>query len=102
MPFSFQGKKVLITGGCGGLGSTLVRAFHENGATVYALDVDEKGLKDLAANIPGVKTLVADVTNWDEVKKTVEQLGPLDHLVNNVGIYIITPNLGVTEAEYDK
>jgi len=102
MTFSFQGKKTLITGACGGLGSGLVKGFHENGAIVYALDVDEKGLEELTVKFPEIKTIVADVSKWDEVKKTVEQLGPLDHLVNNVGVFVPTSNLNVSEDEYDK
>ena len=36
--FSVEGKKVVVTGGCGYLGREIVKGFAENGANVYVLD----------------------------------------------------------------
>jgi len=102
MAFSFDGKKVLITGGAGGLGSAIVRKFIESGATVYALDYNEEHLQKLKAQLPTVQLVIADLSKWEETRQIVENLGPIDHLVNNAGILINGHVLDVTESSYDR
>jgi len=100
--FCFKGQRVLVTGGSGGLGSSIVRKFYEAGATVFALDWDKKSLLDLQKELPELKIVEADLTKWSEVRAIVEELGPLDHLVNNAGTAIISTSLTTTEEELDK
>lgn len=38
-----KGKTVVVTGGAGGIGESIVRAFHAQGARVGFLDIDEIG-----------------------------------------------------------
>ena len=44
---------VLVTGGANGIGSAIVRAFHEQGARIFFCDVDAKAGQRLAGELGG-------------------------------------------------
>src|SRR4051812_6714058 len=79
-----DGKRVLVTGGSGGIGTACVRAFAGEGARVvvhYHRGVERA--RELAAELGGdVPVLGADLTREDEVEQlfadTREALGGLD------------------------
>ncbi len=79
--------------------------FVNSGAkNVYALDMNEKKLQDLAKEYPSVVIpVVIDLSKWDETRKIVESLpGPIHHLVNNAGIFINEKILDTTNDAVDK
>jgi 3-oxoacyl-[acyl-carrier protein] reductase len=85
------GKGVLVTGGAGGIGSQIVRAFSQEGALVAIhYRTSEKRAEKLAAEVGGA-TLRADLTVEAEadalVPAAVEALGRLDVLVSNAGAW---------------
>lgn len=94
-----QGKTVVITGGCGGLGSEMGQLLASKGANVYLLDLDEKkGLslveqfKGLEGNVSFLKVDITSPDAWAQViASIVEKEGHLDVLVNNAGINIRKP-----------
>jgi NAD(P)-dependent dehydrogenase (short-subunit alcohol dehydrogenase family) len=83
-------QRVLVTAGASGIGREIARAFRANGAKVFVGDIDAKGLEILVQEIPGVMTVVCDVSKRDDVEHmmnaAVSALGGLDVLVNNAGI----------------
>jgi len=86
-------KRVLVTGGGGGIGSATCRRFLEEGARVVALDLDEAALGRLRAELPELdEPLVADVTRPQEVERAFDEIerrwGGLDVAINNAGISI--------------
>ncbi|MFB6133334.1 MAG: SDR family oxidoreductase [Halanaeroarchaeum sp.] len=90
--FGFTDQVVLVTGSCGALGSAVVDAFADAGATVAASDVvdidsDESLLDDRA----GIHFYRADFTVEETVAETVERvlddLGRIDHLLNVAGTW---------------
>ena len=91
MDTGLSGKGVLVTGGAGGIGSALVRAFSEEGArvAVHYRTNEERALK-LAEETGGV-SLYADLTVEEEadalVPKAAEALGRLDVVVANAGMW---------------
>lgn len=97
-------QRVLITAGAAGIGREIARAFAANGATVCVCDIDAKGLDAAAKDIPGLKTIVCDVSKRQEIERmvarAVEMLGGLDVLVNNAGI--AGPTAPVEDADPDK
>ena len=43
-----------------------------------------------------------DITEWDKIRKVVQEVCPIDLLVNNAGRIIVGPALDVTEQDLDK
>ncbi|ODM98401.1 Carbonyl reductase [NADPH] 2 [Orchesella cincta] len=102
--YDFTGHTVLVTGGGKGLGKTIVSKFIEAGcSSVYVVEKDTNLLKELEQEFPViVKGVPMDVTNWDEVQKVVETLGPVNHLINNAGIPEPEDFMEITSEGIDK
>jgi 2-deoxy-D-gluconate 3-dehydrogenase len=94
--FDLDGRVALITGGNGGIGLGMARAFLEHGASVAVigqnqtkLDAAESELSKIAGS-DRVLAAQADVTDRDAVAlildKTVGKFEGLDILVNNAGV----------------
>lgn len=83
-------QRVLITAGASGIGKEIARAFAGIGAKVCVCDIDAKALDTAAKDIPGLKTIVCDISKRDDIERmvpaSVEALGGLDVLVNNAGV----------------
>jgi NAD(P)-dependent dehydrogenase (short-subunit alcohol dehydrogenase family) len=83
-------QRVLVTAGASGIGLAIVRAFHAAGASVFACDIDEPGLRRAAEAMPGLHVHRCDVGDREAVGAMIAaaaaMLGGLDVLVNNAGI----------------
>ncbi|MEY4525582.1 MAG: hypothetical protein RIR57_952 [Bacteroidota bacterium] len=87
--FKLTHKKVVITGGCSGIGKSIALTFLAQGAEVHVID-----LKPAAEPLPSDITLhLADITNIESVQTIANELGSIDILVNNAGI----PQIGNLE-----
>ena len=93
----FKNKKVLITGGCSGIGKIMARKSLERGASNLIIwDINEEGLaktKEEFANFgKEISTYKVDVSNLDEIKITAQrvrtEVGKVDILINNAGIVV--------------
>jgi NAD(P)-dependent dehydrogenase (short-subunit alcohol dehydrogenase family) len=75
-------KVCVITGAAGGIGSTSVQRFQDEGATVVGVDLTD--------NAPGDLSLAVDVTDEDQVRELYarvrSEFGTIDVLFNNAGI----------------
>ncbi|WP_029048261.1 SDR family oxidoreductase [Cupriavidus sp. amp6] len=87
---SLAGKRVLVTAGADGIGLEITRAFIEAGARAAVCDVSGASLERIAAELPGVLAVRADVSREDDVEALFRAidagLGGLDVLVNNAGV----------------
>lgn len=91
MNTGLSGKGVLVTGGAGGIGSAIVRAFAAEGAMVAVhYRSSKEGAERLADEIGGV-ALGADLTDEEAadalIPASVEALGRLDVCVANAGVW---------------
>jgi len=82
-------KVVVITGGSGGIGRAMARAFLAQGAKAIMLaDLDEAAVKAAAKEI-GCDGMACDVTQESQVqalvKATVDKHGPIDLFCSNAG-----------------
>lgn len=89
--FDLKGKKALITGATGGIGSAVARALARQGATVGLSGRRKDTLKTLAAEIGnGAVAAPADLARAGEAgrlaKEVADKLGGLDIVVNNAGL----------------
>ena len=93
----FKNKKVLITGGCSGIGKIMARKSLERGASNLIIwDINEEGLaktKEEFANFgKEISTYKVDVSNLDEIKIAAQrvrtEVGKVDILINNAGVQI--------------
>lgn len=80
--FSVSGKHVLITGGSGGIGSALARAFRVHGAEVMVTDLRAPDPELLAA---GIRYEPLDVTSDDAVTALAARIDRLDVLIHCAG-----------------
>ena len=83
-------KKVLITGGTGGIGYSLIKKFTELGATVLATGTNQSKLDKLNSEFKNLKTKSFKLNEHSKIEKFIEdsfvELGGLDVLINNAGI----------------
>jgi len=98
-------KRVLVTGGAGGIGSATALRFLEEGCRVVLLDRDPQALRQMRERLaPLSGTIVADVTQPTEVTRAFAELfdllGGLDVLVNNAGISIRHRFLDISPEEW--
>ena len=98
-------KRVLITGGVGGIGSATAARFLAEGARVAVLDCDGAALARLERELPGLSGSVrADVSDPTAVARAfdeVEQLfGGLDVLINNAGISVRQPFVDIMPDQW--
>lgn len=99
---SIEGKSVIITGAAGIIGSTLAKAFVEDGALVTAIDVDLATMEEVLAKAVGtygqtsLQLVKTDITDPDDCKRLTERVtgrfGGVDVLINNAAI----------DAKFDK
>ena len=105
--FKLDGKKVLITGACGGIGSAMARVFHSNGATVLLTGTNKKKLEEIQSELGNTRTyaFVADLSKSEEtnqvIDKAIRQLENLDILICNAGVTKDTLGIRMTEEDFD-
>ena len=106
----FAGQVVLVTGGASGLGLATAARFSREGASVAIVDVDEIALKEAAETLrqtgATVQTVVGDVSQATDVERavatTAAELGPIDVLVNNAGVFKLEPYVKITDDEFHR
>ncbi|XP_060064150.1 D-erythrulose reductase-like [Ylistrum balloti] len=101
MEISFQGKRALVTGAGKGIGREIAKKLVECGAETYALSKTKEGLDSLKSEVPSMHIVQADLADWDGSRKIIEQLGPIDLLVNNAGAAWNAPFMEVKKEELD-
>ena len=89
--FDLSGKSALVTGASGGIGSSIARALHAQGATVGLSGTRKDALDALAGEL-GERAHVlpcnlSDAAAVDALAKQAEEaMGSLDILINNAGL----------------
>jgi 3-oxoacyl-[acyl-carrier protein] reductase len=90
--FDLSGKNALVTGASGGIGGSIARALHAQGATVGLAGRKQEALEALAAELGGerVHVLTGELGDAAAVEALAEKaeaaLGQVDILVNNAGL----------------
>ena len=103
----FTGRNVIVTGSAQGIGRGIVQAFLDEGASVFAADINSDGLEGTAALAPDrVRTHTVDLADFDQtiglVPAALEALGRIHVLVNCAGMMPDGPLLEVTRETFDR
>ncbi len=109
MPYSFNNKKVLITGATRGIGRACAIALASKGADVCLVGRDKKDLENVANAVKsyGNRFLAinADITIYAKVVEVVEQtkdkFGRIDLLINNAGVALNGPVDGIEPSDIE-
>src|SRR5579872_964784 len=79
----------IVTGASSGIGFSTAEVLAQKGAKVALLARTKSILEELSKKLPGSLPLVADMTDFDGVRKAVkrvhEHYGRIDGLINNAG-----------------
>jgi 3-oxoacyl-[acyl-carrier protein] reductase len=96
--FDLNNRTAIITGGAQGFGLDIAKRFLNSGVKTIIWDIDEKELKKATQelNNPNLSYNVVDVSNYKNVKETVDEITKstnIDILINNAGITGSTSSL---------
>ena len=99
------GKCALVTGATGGLGTAVSELLHEEGATVYATDIDRERGEALAHRLGErarfVQLDVTDESGWQAALAVMEETGDrLTTLVNCAGAALRRPLVDTSAEEF--
>ena len=108
---SLQDKVVLVTGGARGIGAACCKSLAAEGAKVVVnyrqrADAAEKVVEEIQAAGGNAIALQADVTCDDQVKQMLatirQELGTIDVLINNAGIFEIIAHDDITMEKWQE
>ena len=92
-----NGKKIVVAGATGGIGSSLVKLLVQSGAEVFITGRNNEKLSNIAAanGIPPSHFLAVDISDGTQMEllasTVLDQVGTPDILINLAGIGIIKP-----------
>ncbi|MCB1885636.1 MAG: SDR family oxidoreductase [Geminicoccaceae bacterium] len=96
------GKTALVTAAGQGIGRAVALAFAAEGATVFATDVNEEALAEVAASGGGrVETFRLDVRDDGSVAAAFQRTGGVEVLFNGAGFVHDNTILDCSEADWD-
>jgi 3-oxoacyl-[acyl-carrier protein] reductase len=87
---AFTGKRIVVTGGAGGIGIETARAFMEQGAHVVIADIDPAALERASAILGAVRlaTIASALDTPAECARVIESAGaPVYALVHLAGLF---------------
>lgn len=100
-----DGKRIVVTGGTGGIGQAMAKRFVAEGAKVLITGRNENKLKQISSEL-GCEMIPLDVTCTEDFDAFVShangKLGGIDCLVNNAGISLHESFQTVTPEGFDQ
>jgi 2-keto-3-deoxy-L-fuconate dehydrogenase len=95
-----QGKTAIITAAAAGIGRASAILFAQEGAKVYATDIDEKALKELGGT-SGIVARKLDVMDDVQIKAAAKEIGAVDVLFNCAGFVHHGTILECSDKDWD-
>jgi len=107
---ALEGRKIIVTGGAGSIGSATAAVLLGQGADVMLVDIDREGLQARQKALSGagrVEVFHADVSSGEQVRgyvaATLSAFGRIDGLFNNAGTEGKIASIeNYEEAEFDR
>ncbi len=95
------GKNTLLTAAAQGIGRATALAFAEEGAKVWATDVNQARLQELSVERPDLHTRLLDVRDEAAIRNLMGEIGPVDVLFNCAGYVHHGSILECTDQDWD-
>ena len=102
-PFTFLGKKVLVTGASSGIGRSIAVICSKMGANLVLVGRKEEKLQETISLMEGKghSYFIADLTNRSEIAELVNSFPQLDGIVYNAGLGSRVPCKQIHESDID-
>lgn len=105
-PVQLRGKRILLTGACGGVGAALAQGLAHEGATLFLTDVEADGLSEVRRKLDGgqhrhLAHRLGGAADADLARRAAEGLGGLDCVVHTAAVLRRQPLDQVTEEDWD-
>jgi 2-keto-3-deoxy-L-fuconate dehydrogenase len=101
MSSRLRGTTALLTAAGQGIGRATALAFADEGAVVWATDVNQSALKTLVDENPQIRTRILDARDARAIQTLVEEIGQIDVLFNCAGYVHHGTILDCTEEEWN-
>ncbi|SEN91938.1 SDR family NAD(P)-dependent oxidoreductase [Cryobacterium luteum] len=108
MDLKLREKRAFVSGSTQGIGFAIAKALLVEGASVIINgrheDKVQAAVQSLSTEVPGaqVSGIAADFERPDEVSRLLGSLGDLDILVNNVGLFGVTPFGDISDDDWHR
>lgn len=108
MDLKLREKRAFVSGSTQGIGFAIAKALLVEEASVIINgrheDKVQAAVQSLSAEVPGaqVSGIAADFERPDEVSRLLGSLGDLDILVNNVGLFGVTPFGDISDDDWHR
>ncbi|WP_315093286.1 SDR family oxidoreductase [uncultured Cellulomonas sp.] len=106
MDLQLTGRRAFVSGSTQGIGYAIARGLLHEGASVVingrSAGRAQEAVQRLEADVPGavVSALVADFADPSQVSRLLDDLGEVDVLVNNVGVFGLSAFGAITDEEW--
>lgn len=105
-----EGKVAVVTGGAQGIGRAIALGLGREGAKVVVADLQADKARDVAGELLALGSeaipVEVNVANESAVKRlantTFDRFGRVDILVNDAGVYLKSPVVGMSEELWDR
>jgi len=86
-----KNKNIIVTGATGGIGNSIIKKLHENGANILASGTKIEKLEEIKGVFKTIKILKFDISQSDKIENFIDSAskelgGTLDCIINNAGI----------------
>jgi len=105
-----EGKVAVVTGGAQGIGRAIALGLGREGAKIVVADLQAEKAREVAGELHALGSealsVEVNVTNESSVKRlanaTFDRFGRVDILVNDAGVYLKSPVVGMSEELWDR
>lgn len=104
MAEEFAGRRIVITGGAGGIGTATARSFLDQGAHVLLVDPDAARLEEAKQALGGTRvfTFASDLATPEVCVQIMQNARPVYALVHLAGLFERDPFLSDEHAVWDR
>jgi NAD(P)-dependent dehydrogenase (short-subunit alcohol dehydrogenase family) len=105
MDYQLQGKLAFITGSTKGIGKAAAALLRREGAEVIIHGRSERTVQEAKRDLPNAHAVFGDLQDKASVERIVDEvknIGIVDILINNAGIYEPKPFAGIADEDWMK